>query len=314
MTEDQPVFDLPHHEASTSSLVLDAHSFSQVMAFAEVMATGRATIPQHLRNSPADCMAVIMQSMQWGMNPFAVSQKTHLSQSGALGYESQLVNAVVITRAPIEHRPDFEFIGDWSKILGKVKEMKSDKGGKYYVADWNKPDEDGLGVICRCTIRGEAKPREVMVMMSQAYPRFSTQWATDPQQQITYLAIRKWARRYTPDVLLGVYTPEELAGIGAQSSERDITPRTPAEFGAAALPQAGASIDRNTLIRDLEHVARSKGPEPFKAAWKALTVDEKAAIGIPERDRIKMLADMAVAPEPDPEDAPTADGQQAATE
>ena len=31
-----------------------------------------------------------------------------------------------------------------------------------------------------------------------------------PQEQIGYLAVRKWARRYTPDVLLGVYTPEEL--------------------------------------------------------------------------------------------------------
>ena len=46
-------------------------------------------------------------------------------------------------------------------------------------------------------------------MMTQAYPRFSTQWATDPMQQIGYLAVRKWARRFTPDVLLGVYTPDE---------------------------------------------------------------------------------------------------------
>ncbi|SPX63869.1 Uncharacterised protein [Leclercia adecarboxylata] len=37
-------------------------------------------------------MAIIMQAMQWGMNPYAVAQKTHLV-NGVLGYEAQLVNA-----------------------------------------------------------------------------------------------------------------------------------------------------------------------------------------------------------------------------
>jgi hypothetical protein len=35
-----------------------------------------------------------MQAAQWGMNPFAVAQKTHVV-NGTLGYEAQLVNAVV---------------------------------------------------------------------------------------------------------------------------------------------------------------------------------------------------------------------------
>lgn len=214
-----PRYDGP--ETSTAALVLDSSSFDSMMRVAEVMATGRSTIPAHLRGNVGDCMAVIMQSMQWQMNPFAVAQKTHLSQSGALGYEAQLISAVITNRAPIKGRPDYEYIGDWSKVLGKCEERKSDKGGKYYVATYTKADEEGLGVIVRATFIGEDKPREVTVMMSQAYPRFSTQWATDPQQQISYLAIRKWGRRYTPDVLLGVYTPDELVD---GPREVDITP------------------------------------------------------------------------------------------
>ncbi|EGO1998012.1 recombinase RecT, partial [Salmonella enterica] len=35
-------------------------------------------IPAHLAGKPADCMAIVMQAMQWGMNPYAVAQKTHL--------------------------------------------------------------------------------------------------------------------------------------------------------------------------------------------------------------------------------------------
>lgn len=199
-----------HSLSSTSALILDPNSFDKIMAFSEVMAKGSATVPRHLQGNPADCAAVVMQAMQWQMNPFAVAQKTHVTQGGTLGYEAQLVNAVVIARAPIESRPEFTFIGDWDKILGKVEERKSEKGGKYYVAAWKPQDEEGLGVICSCLIRGEAVPREIKVMMTQAYPRFSTQWATDPQQQITYLAVRKWARRYAPDVILGVYTDDEL--------------------------------------------------------------------------------------------------------
>lgn len=286
--------DLPAADTSTTGLVLDARNMDSMMRAAEMMAAGRATVPRHLQGNASDCMAVIMQSMQWGMNPFAVAQKTHVTQGGALGYEAQLVNAVVIARAPVTGRPEFEFLGDWSRILGRVKEMKSDKGGKYYVADWTKADEEGLGVICRCTIRGEAAPREVQVMMAQAYPRFSTQWATDPQQQITYLAVRKWARRYTPDVILGVYTEDEQDGT-AQPRERDITPRTAAEFAQAAKPQPAAQVDRDQVIRDLEMIARSDDAAPqriadLESAWKKLSKDERAAVGADEIKRLKALA------------------------
>lgn len=46
--------------------------------------------------------------------------------------------------------------------------------------------------------------------MTQARTRNSTLWTEDPKQQIAYLAQKRWARLYCPDVLLGVYTPDEL--------------------------------------------------------------------------------------------------------
>lgn len=209
----------------TRALVLDKGSMDSMMRVADLMASSKVTIPAHLRNSPGDCMAVVMQAMQWGMNPFSIAQKTHLSQGGALGYEAQLVNAVIVASGAIKDQPEFEFIGNWSKILGKVEERKSEKGGKYYVPTYIKADEDGLGVICSATLRGESNPRSITVMLSQCYPRFSTQWATDPQQQITYVAVRKFGRRYAPGAILGVYTPEELDGSQPQR-EVDITPRS----------------------------------------------------------------------------------------
>lgn len=201
-----------------AAMLLDTSVLDKIDYLAEIMSSGRATVPQHLRGNKSDCFAIVMQAFRWGMDPFAVAQKTHITQGGALGYEAQLIAAVIAALAPIEGRPEYEFIGDWTKVLGKVTEATGKNGGSYFKAAYTKQDEDGLGVIVRATFINESNPRELTCMMSQAYPRFSTQWATDPAQQIGYLAIRKWGRRYTPDVILGVYTPEEQMEQG----ERDM--------------------------------------------------------------------------------------------
>lgn len=193
-------------------------SFDRVRSFAELMAKGAVSVPKHLRGNMGDCMAITIQALGWKMNPFAVAQKTHLSQSGALGYEAQLVSAILVSTGAIEEEPEYEAIGDWSKVLGKVEERTGQKrddgsgGGKYYIATYTKKDEEGLGVMVRAKLASSGKVRELPVMMSQAFPRFSTQWATDPFQQLCYLAIRKWGRLNTPGAILGVYTPEELEG------------------------------------------------------------------------------------------------------
>lgn len=205
------------------NLLFNASAMNQLQQLATVMSRSVVTVPQHLRGNSGDCMAICMQAAQWGMNPFAVAQKTHLTQGGQLGYEAQLVNAVVANRAPIKGRLDFEFFGEWERIIGRVAERPSQNGkGKYYVADWKPADEQGLGVIVSATLVGEESPRSLRLLLSQCQPRFSTQWATDPQQQITYAATKKWARRFCPDVILGVYTPDEMEEFAGE--EREVGP------------------------------------------------------------------------------------------
>lgn len=223
-----------NYSAATANLVLEPDSMKSITDMARVMASGKATIPDHLRNQ-ADCMAVIMQSMQWKMNPFAVAQKTFII-GGKLGYEAQLIAAVAESCGAFKSAPEYEFHGDWKKILGKVKEMNSKDGkGKWYAADWNPKDEDGLGVTISVMIKGETKKRELTVMMSQCWPRFSTQWATDPQQQICYVAVRKFCRRHVPGAILGVYATDELQEFDAppnriERSENDLEPYPEAKF------------------------------------------------------------------------------------
>lgn len=210
---------------STSAMVLDVTTIESISRVAEIMAAGRATIPKHLQGNRGDCFAIAMQSMQWGMNPFAVAQKTHLV-SGTLGYEAQLVNAVITARAPVTGRMNYEWFGDWDRIAGRFKEVpaKNNPDEKRIVRDWTIADEEGLGVRVWATFKGEVEPRELRLLLSQAGVRNSPLWGQDPKQQLAYLAIKRWSRLYCPDVILGVYTPDEL---------EDGADREPVDMGRA---------------------------------------------------------------------------------
>lgn len=202
--------------ASAGALLMRDASMDRLERLAGFMASGKTTLPQHLRGNTGDCFAIALQSMQWGMNPFAVGQKTHLV-NGTLGYEAQLVAAVINSSGVVKDRFNFEWFGDWTKIIGQFKEVtsntKKDDNGqpkKYIVPAWKQEDERGLGVRVWATIKGESQPRVLELLLTQARTRNSTLWTEDPKQQLAYLAQKRWARLHAPDVILGVYTPDEL--------------------------------------------------------------------------------------------------------
>lgn len=252
---EQAVNQISRVDADTRSLVLGGDSFDRMMRLADLMAGGRATVPKHFYNNPADCMAVVIQSMQWGMNPYAVAQKTHMV-NGVLGYEAQLVNAVITSMAPTVDRLHFEWFGDWTKIIGKFKEITSTKktnddtgeAKTYRIPNWKMQDEDGLGVKVWATMRGEDEPRVLELLLVQARTRNSTLWTDDPKQQLAYLAIKRWSRLYCPDVILGVYSKDELEE--SDTGMRDVTPAAesrreePADFPGMAEADFAANLPK----------------------------------------------------------------------
>jgi hypothetical protein len=198
-THEQPLAVL---STENEYLLFNDSKMNQIIRVAEIMATGKTTIPEHLRNSPGDCMAVCLQAAQWKMNPMAVAQKTHLV-SGRLGYEAQLVIAVVNTRAPIQGRLKFTWEGDWSNVNGKTSK------------------DEHLAVTCSATFQGDTEPTAHRVSMAQAGVRNSPLWEHDPKMQLAYLCAKRWARLHCPDVILGVYTPDELESPVPIISEPD---------------------------------------------------------------------------------------------
>lgn len=189
---------------SASNAVFNVQALGQLTAFADLMAQSAVTVPKHLAGKPADCMAIVMQAMQWGMNPYAVAQKTHLV-NGVLGYEAQLVNAVISSSSAIQGRFHYEYGGDWEKIAGQ-------KDGR---------NELGLFIRVGAVLRGEAditwgEP----IYLADITTRNSPLWKTATKQQIAYLAVKYWARLYCPEVILGVYSPDEVE----PRAEKEINP------------------------------------------------------------------------------------------
>lgn len=238
--------------AGTAAVIFSNDGLDRLMRLADIMAKGNVTIPSHLTGKPADCLAVAMQAAQWGMNPFAVAQKTHVV-SGTLGYEAQLVNAVITTMSPTKDRINYEWFGPWEGVIGKFTEKTSQKGNKYMAPDWTLKDEQGCGVRVWATMKGEDQPRILELLLSQAQVRNSTLWASDPKQQLAYLAVKRWSRLHCPDVIMGVYTPDELDN--SPRAERDITPRSTADLnnmiGNQNQPDDVAPQENEELIASL---------------------------------------------------------------
>lgn len=229
------------------SILTNGELFNRLRTLSEVMANSGNFVPEHYRGKPDACMAVVMQAARWGMDPFAVAQKTFIvGNSGVLGYEAQLVNAVINTMAPTKDRIHFEWFGEWENIVGRFVEKTSSQNKKYIAPGWNLKDEAGVGVCAWATLKGESEPRELVLMLSQAQVRNSTLWATDPRQQLAYLAVKRWARLYCPDVILGVYTADEIDEreekiINPGQTEKITLNEITSTVGAVASAQESAS-------------------------------------------------------------------------
>jgi len=212
MAEEKDTLPATIDSVGTADLILSPNAMQSMERAATMMAAARIMMPQHLRNSPGDCLGVLMQAAQWRMNPYALAQKTFVV-NGVIGYEAQAMKAAIDTNSKLEGGLRFEYFGDWDAVLGKIEWKKNAKQQEYATPGWSHEDERGVGVHCSGHVRGEAEPRILRLELRQCHPRNSTLWGTDPRQQIAYLASKRWARLHLPSVLLGVYDAEEVREI-----------------------------------------------------------------------------------------------------
>lgn len=212
-------------EQSNNLSIFNHDKMHSLIEFSKLMAKGTVMVPQHLRGKEADCLAIAMQALQWNMNPFVVAQKTY-TVNGVLGYEAQLINSLVSTSTAIHGRFHYEYSEDgWDKLTKSKEITKQRNGGEKYsfrVRDWTDEDEQGLWIRAGAILRGDSEITwGERIYLSSVVTRNSPLWSTNPKQQMAYLAVKYWARLYCPEVILGVYTHDEIN----DTPIKDITPK-----------------------------------------------------------------------------------------
>lgn len=169
-------------------------TMAEVMEVSRTMAIAKQGVPKHLRDEPGLCFSVVMQAMTWEMDVFSVARMSFVVND-QLAYMSQLIHAVIEARAPLKGRLRCTYAGEGHERTCTV-----------------------LG-----TFDGETDPHTYTTPKFKDIPvKNSPLWRNDPDQQSFYFASRSWARKWCPDVLMGIYEPDEIkyAGMGA----RDVTP------------------------------------------------------------------------------------------
>ncbi|MEI5996795.1 recombinase RecT [Paraburkholderia bengalensis] len=221
-------------EMSPARMMLDLNTLKTVSYVADLMAEGTVTVPAHLRGKKGDCFAIAMQAMlRWRMDPFAVAQKTHLV-NGTLGYEAQLVNAVLQESGAVKGEPEYEYRGEGNTLECRVGFIPAGKNELKWT-EW--------------------------LSFSAVTTKNSPLWKTNPRQQMGYLQVKNWARAYKPGAILGVYTVDELEDNAPPPASRDmgradeVTPAGNSRTDAvrsklASKRSATPSVDK--IIRDIE--------------------------------------------------------------
>lgn len=269
MSELAPIAQTAVAEADTlgnpSAFLFDAQRMQALMDFAEMMSRGSVTVPKHLQGKPADCMAITLQAMRWRMDPYIVGGKTHLV-NGNLGYEAQLVVAVLKNSGAVKGRPHYEYRGDGNALECRAGFIPAGESEIVWT-EW--------------------------LSISGITTKNSPLWKVNPKQQFGYLQARNWARLYAPDALLGVYTDDELQVIpppapterhmGAADEVRPALPgypeadftknlpqwRTVVESGRKTAADLLAMLSTKAQFSDAQRaqiLALGQAPEPSPAA------------------------------------------------
>ncbi|UYO50294.1 recombinase RecT [Rhodopseudomonas palustris] len=217
----------------------------EVMEFAKMMSVSDVAVPPHLRGKPGACLAVCIQALEWRMSPFSVANKSYsVVNKGVerIAYEAQLIHAIIEARAPIVGRLRHAILGEGNDRRCKVwATFKGESEPHVYLSET-------LGKLIAARGRNE-----------YGKVKGSPLWDDNPEVQMAYHSVRLWGRLYCPDVILGIYSKDELEDEGAQEI-KDVTPK--GVPGLADRLKAGSKGKRGFDAAHVEHEVASAKGEP----------------------------------------------------
>lgn len=175
------------NRSSGGTFSVAPQNMGELLEFAKLMSVSSFCVRPAFRGNPGACLGVALQAFRCGGDPFAWANKAYITKSRdgseQIAYEAQLLHGIVNTSTVLQRRL--------------------------------RPVYEGEGVQRQCRIvgwvKGESEPLEYLSPpISQIAVKNSPLWVADPDQQLFYYATRAWARRHVPEILLGIYAPEDF--------------------------------------------------------------------------------------------------------
>ena len=248
-----------NQDTAPGAFDLSPRSLDQAMQLANILADS-SIVPKDFIGNPGNVLVAIQWGMELGLKPMQAMQNIAVINGRPSLWGDALLALVLAS-------PVCEYIHEW--------------------------EENGTAFI-KCKRRG--KPEDVQSFSDDDAKKAGLigkqgPWAQYPQRMKKMRARAFALRDNFADVLKGIAVAEEVMDI--EPVERDITPRaTPAQIAhnAADSSRPARTAAHEQIIARLEGVARNLGFEPFKEEWSKLSRDDRAAIGLNERNRIAELA------------------------
>lgn len=174
--------------AQESANALVPRNIAEALELANVMSAA-SLIPPHLQGKPGDCLLIVMQAQRWGMDAVSVALHTSVVH-GKLCYEGKLVAAALYAMGALDGRLHYEITGSGQSASITVTGTPRGGNGAQTVT----------GSVTVWRTFGKDKQGN----------RVDNAWDKMPEDMLVYRGTRQWARRYAPEALLGVYTPDEI--------------------------------------------------------------------------------------------------------
>ena len=251
--------DMIVQDDSEFANLLDTAKFNHLWRVANIFSSSKM-VPDHFRGDPASTLVALQMAFRLQVDPLMLLQKTYVLK-GKPGIEAQLAIALINTRGP------FKGPIQWNL------EPNADKPTK--CTAWAIHKITGQ----RCDISLDMDT----VKAEGWYGKDGSKWKTIPAQMFRYRTAMWLGRAYCPEVLMGLYSVDELID-GGTGETIDITPEPAEEVPEQPqgpiledfLAKCGER-DPELIKKFLDETAKTHGMEREAVMALAISTDEQLA-------------------------------------
>lgn len=264
-----PVMAMPAAQSSgMMSIFADPHTFAAAMQMAETLAKS-TIIPREYQGNPSNCMIAVEMSVRLNTSPMMVMQSLHV----------------------INGRPAWS--SQW--IISMINNSRKYKTELQYEMG-NSPEDGGLSCYAWAMDREGHKVVGPKITMKMAdaegwIGKNGSKWKTMPEVMIRYRAASFFGRVNCPDMIMGIYSREEVLDMDLDEPASTVEPGTVTVEPAGLTAEDLKPITQDQRKALMSMIKRSFGDEASEILRTLLSeVGCETTDGMPMHLYKKMMA------------------------